>query len=52
MRLLLDLTDDAARAYLPGRLEPTHQILADAIDRILISHIDSHRAEIEAKLRG
>ena len=50
-RLLLDLTDE--QLGLPTRPpRATAQVLADAIDQILISHIDSHRAEIEAKLRG
>ncbi len=51
MRLLLDLTD--AQLDLPTRPPRANaQILADTIDRVLIDHIDSHRAEIEAKLQG
>ena len=50
-RLILDLTD--AQLALPTRPpRATAQVVADAIDQILISHIDTHRAAIEAKLRG
>ena len=50
-RLLLDLTD--AQLALPTRPpRATAQVVADAIDQILISHIDTHREAIEAKLRG
>ena len=50
VRLLLDLTD--AQLALPTKPPRANaSVLADAIDLILIRHIDSHRAEIEAKLR-
>ena len=48
---LRDLTDE--QLDLPTRPpRATARVLADAIDQILIEHIDSHRAEIEVKLRG
>jgi len=51
VRLLDDLTDE--QLGLPTRPpRATARVLADAIEQILISHIDFHRAEIEAKLRG
>ena len=51
VRLLLDLTDE--QLELPTRPPRANaQILADTIDRVLIGHLDTHRAEIEAKLRG
>ena len=50
-RLILGLTD--AQLALPTKPpRATAQVLVDAIEQILISHVDSHRAEIEAKLRG
>ena len=51
VRLLLDLTD--AQLALPTRPpRATARVVADAIDHILIQHIDTHRAAIEVKLRG
>jgi hypothetical protein len=50
-RLLLDLTDDELDlATRPPRARGER--LAQTIDRVLIAHYDTHRAEIEAKLRG
>lgn len=50
-RLLLDLTDE--QLELPTRPPRANaQVLAEAIEVILISHVDSHRAEIEAKLQA
>lgn len=50
-RLLLDLTDE--QLDLPIRPPRANaQVLSWAIEEILISHIDSHRAEIEAKLQA
>jgi uncharacterized damage-inducible protein DinB len=49
-RLLLGLTD--AQLELPTRPPRTRaQVLADTIEHVLIAHYDTHRAEIEAKLR-
>ena len=50
VRLLLDLTDD--HLQLPTRPPRARgQVLAETIERVLISHYDAHRLEIEAKLR-
>jgi hypothetical protein len=49
-RLLLDLTDDElALPTRPPRAKAER--LAETIDRVLIAHYDTHRSEIEAKLR-
>lgn len=49
-RLLADLTD--AQLALPTRPPRAQgQVLAETIERVLIGHYDTHRAEIEAKLR-
>jgi uncharacterized damage-inducible protein DinB len=49
-RLLLDLTD--AQLDLPRKPPRAKgQALAETIARVLIGHYDTHRAEIEAKLR-
>ena len=46
-------TSPMSSSSLPTRPpRATAQVLADAIDQVLISHFDTHRAEIEAKLRG
>ena len=51
VRLLLDLTD--AQLALPTRPPRANaQVLAVAIELVLIGHFDTHRAAIEAKLRG
>jgi uncharacterized damage-inducible protein DinB len=51
VRLLLDLTDD--QLDLPTRPPRANaQPLAETIERVLISHYDAHRADIEAKLRA
>ena len=51
VRLLLALTD--AQLALPTRPPRANaQVLADTIDLVLIGHFDTHRAGIEAKLRG
>ena len=50
-RLLLDLTDE--QLDLPTRPPRANaQPLAETIERVLIGHYDTHRAEIEAKLRA
>jgi uncharacterized damage-inducible protein DinB len=50
-RLLLDLTDDElALPTRPPRAKAER--LAETIVRVLIGHYDTHRAEIEAKLRA
>ena len=51
VRLLLDLTD--AQLALPTRPPRANaQVLAVAIELVLIGHFDTHRAAIEAKLRA
>jgi uncharacterized damage-inducible protein DinB len=48
-RLLIDLTDE--QLDLPTRPpRANRQVLAETIDRVLIGHLDTHRASIEAKL--
>ena len=50
-RLLLDLTD--GQLDLPTRPPRANaQVLSEAIEEILIRHVDSHREEIEAKLQA
>lgn len=50
VRLLLDLTDE--QLELPTRPPRARgQRLAETIERVLIGHYDTHRLEIEAKLR-
>jgi uncharacterized damage-inducible protein DinB len=49
-RLLLDLTEE--QLELPTRPPRARgQVLAETIERVLIGHYDTHRLEIEAKLR-
>ena len=49
--LLVDLTDDElALPTVPPRAKAER--LAETIERVLIAHYDTHRAEIEAKLRA
>jgi hypothetical protein len=49
--LILDLTDEQLdRPTRPPRA--LGQLLGETIERVLIGHYDTHRAEIEAKLRA
>jgi len=49
--LLRGLTDEQLdRSTRPPRARAA--ILADTIDRVLIGHVDAHRADIEAKMRA
>lgn len=51
VRLIRDLTDE--QLVLPTRpARANAQPLAETIERVLIGHYDTHRTEIEAKLRG
>lgn len=51
VRLLLDLTD--SQLNLPTRPpRASAPLLADAIDRVLIGHLQTHLAAIEAKVEG
>ena len=50
IRLLLDLTEE--QLELPTRPPRARgEVLAETIERVLIGHYDTHRLEIEAKLR-